>query len=150
MYVTKTDYLGRIAASLLDALLKDDESGILATSSKNAEDSIATMAGVLYDIQPELAKTAAARNGYVLGLAVSIGLYLIYNRADNRQVPEKVIKNYDDAMDDLERISTGKKVLSLPPRPVNANGEGGGEESVPTQGTGLRRIGSQKKRSHNI
>lgn len=155
MYLEKTDYAGRITMSLLDILIVEDPANIIAAASKEAEDTIATMAGVLYDIAPELAKTLADRNGYVLSLAKSIGLYFIYQRADDEEIPNKVIKNYDDAMDDLEKISTGKKVLALPAKPVVVNQSGnidgsGSIEGVSTEGQGLRRMGSQLKRSHYI
>lgn len=154
MYLLKTDYAGRITASLLDILIVEDATGIIASASKEAEDIIASMAGVLYDIAPEFAKLATNRNGYILSLAKSIGLYFIYQRADDEDIPQKVIKNYDDAMNDLERISTGKKVLALPPKPVVAgdsgNTTGEGDEAVATEGEGLRRIGSQLRRSHTV
>ncbi|MGN6604551.1 MAG: phage protein Gp36 family protein [Ginsengibacter sp.] len=155
MYVEQTDYKGRISSSLLDILIAEDPAGIIADASAEAEGTIATFAGVLYDIAPELAKTAAARNGYLLSLAKSIGLYFIYQRADDEDVPEKVIKNYDDAMHDLEKISIGKKLLALPPVPVVVGESGVTDgtdtvEGVGTQGVGLLRIGSQTKRTHQI
>lgn len=151
MYIQKTDYIGRITMSLLDILLAEDSTGILDAASKEAEDIIASMAGVLYDIAPELSETGNARNGYILGLAKSIGLYFIYQRADDEEIPQKVIKNYDDAMNDLERISTGKKALALPAKPGDDGASTGeGDEGVATTGTGLYRIGSQKKRTHMI
>lgn len=149
MYVNKIDYVGRITMSLLDILLAEDPDTILADASKSAEDTISSMAGVLYDIDPELAKTGADRNGYILGFAKSIGLYFIYQRADDNQIPEKVIKNYDDALEDLERISVGKKALTLPPKNVANNNSDGGE-SVTPEGNGLRRMGSQDKKTHQI
>lgn len=150
MYIQKTDYAGRITMSLLNILLVEDETNILAAASKLAEDTIASFVGVLYDITPELAKTGNARNGYILGLAKSIGLYEIYQRADDAQIPEKVIKNYDDAMDDLERISTGKKALDLPAKTDSSGSSGGNDETPATTGTGLRRIGSDPRRTHLI
>jgi hypothetical protein len=154
MYIQKTDYTGRITMSLLDILIVEDPDNIINAASKEAEDIIASMAGVLYDIAPELAKTANDRNGYILSLGKSIGLYFIYQRADDEEIPQKVIKNYDDAMDDLEKISTGKKVLALPAKPViigdSGTTPGEGDEGVSTEGQGLRRMGSQLRRSHRV
>lgn len=150
MYLQKTDYIGRITMSLLDILIIENPEGIIEAASKEAEDIIASMAGVLYDITPEFTKVSVARNGYILSLAKSIGLYFIYQRADDKDIPEKAIKNYDDAMNDLERISTGKKILALPPKPSSDEGSGSDGETVGTMGTGLRRLGSQKKRSHTV
>ncbi|MCX6210130.1 MAG: DUF1320 family protein [Bacteroidetes bacterium] len=153
MYVTKGDYKSKISVELLDILLAEDENGILAMSSKTAEDTIATTAGVLYNVADEFTKTTTARNYYLLNLAIDIALYNIYQRSDDEQVPEKVIKNHDDALEALQKISIGKQALNLPPPTVNVNvtvNNGDGSETVTTGGTGLRRIGSQPKRTHNI
>ena len=150
MYVQRTDYIGRISASLLDIIIADNADGIIEAVSKEAEDTIASMAGVLYDIVPEFAKTSTARNYYILSLAKSIGLYFLYQRADDQQIPEKVIKNYDDAMDDLEKISTGKKAIDLPAKVDSSGAASGGEGGADTTGTGLRRMGSQAKRTHIV
>ena len=148
MYVTKNDYKGRISSSLLDMLLEEDEAFILQQSSKVAEDTIASLAGKLYDIQGEFQKAGTARNFYVLIMAVNIALYNIYNRSDDADVPEKIIKNFDDTIDDLQKISVGKASLDLPPKPANSEGTPAGEQTASTTGTGLRRFGSTKKRTH--
>ena len=151
MYVLKNDYIGRITMSLLDILLAEDGITILADVSKEAEDTIATMAGGLYDINPEFLRTGSNRNGYILGIAKNIALYSVYQRADDESIPEKIIKNYDDAMADLTKISSGKQVLNLPPKLVTP-----GETKAPSvegagiDGNGLRRIGSASKRTHHI
>lgn len=149
MYILKTDYIGRIAMSLLDILIEENPEQIIADTGKDVEDTIRTMAGVLYDINPELLKAGNLRNGYILSLAKSLGIYFIYQRADDEQIPEKVIKNYDDAMEELQKISVGKLALDLPPKPKEPSG-GEGSEGTETEGSGLRRMGSQKKRTHQI
>lgn len=155
MYVTKADYKGKISVELLNILLAEDENTILAMSSKIAEDTIATTAGVLYNVVDEFTKTTTARNYYLLNLAIDIALYNIYQRSDDEQIPEKIIKNHDDALNDLQKISVGKMALSLPAPTVivdvnNTTIINAGGETVATGGTGLRRIGSQPKRTHNI
>ena len=77
MYVLKLDYAGRISASLLDILIAEAPETIIANASKESEDIISSMVGVLYDIAPELAKVGNDRNFYILSLAKSIGLYFI-------------------------------------------------------------------------
>lgn len=150
MYVNKADYKGKITLSLLDLLLIEDEEAILQMSSKIAEDTIATTAGVLYNVVDELVKTGAARNYYLLNLAIDIALYNIYQRSDDEQIPEKIIKNRDDALDDLQKISIGKQALNLPPKTNDATTSSSNDETIAVGGTGLRRIGSQPKRTHHI
>lgn len=150
MYVTKNDYKGRISVDLLNMLLAEDESGILAQSSKIAEDTIATHTAALYDIAPEFAKIALARNYYTLSMAINIALYNIYQRSDDEDVPEKIIKNYDDTMEDLVKISIGKSMLSLPAKTNDSGGTTGDDEHAGTTGKGLRRWGSLPKKTHNV
>ena len=151
MYLIKTDYAARISMALLDILIGEDPEAIIEATSNEAQSTIATFIGVLYDIAGELAKEGTDRNGYVLSLAKSIGLYFIYQRADNDSIPEKVIKDYDDAMKALEKISTGSKVVDLPPKVVDAGGETGSTtDNAGTEGNGLRRMGSAAKKTHQI
>lgn len=152
MYITKADYRTRISIDLLNMLLAEDEAAILADCSQMAEDTIRIHVGVLYNINDELLQTGSLRNGYIKSLAISIALYEVYQRADDEQVPEKVIKNYDDAIDDLAKISMGKKSLNLPPPTTPTEGSEGtsNDEIVATTGIGLRRMGSQYKRSHQV
>lgn len=151
MYVNKTDYKGRITLELLNLLLAEDENAILADASKTAEDTIASQVNTIYSVNAELQKVGADRNFFILNMAVSIALYYIYQRADDNDVPEKVIKNYDDTMDALAAISKGKQTLDLPAKEANnSNTESTGNpaEEVITSGKGLRRWGSNRKRSH--
>lgn len=150
MYVKKTDYRGRISTDLLNMLIAEDETGILVQSSKIAEDTIATHTASIYDIAPEFLKIGLLRNYYTLSMAINIALYNIYNIADDEQIPEKIIKNYDDTMEDLVKISMGKAQLSLPPKVAETvGGSPGDDENASTSGMGLRRWGSLAKRTHN-
>ncbi len=151
MYVTKSDYKGRITIDLLNLLLAEDEANILSDASKTAEDTISSQVNTIYSVNAELQKVGAARNFFILNMAVSIALYFIYQRSDDNEVPEKVIKNHDDTMDALAAISKGKQTLDLPAREsTNTDTEGTGNpaEDVITSGKGLRRWGSNRKRSH--
>lgn len=149
MYLEKADYT-RIDSGLLQLLLTQDENEILSAANKIAIDTIKTKVGVLYNITAELEKTADARNGYILSLAMSIGLFEIYQRIDSEDIPKKVIKNYDDAMDTLDDISKGKSPLDLPAKGSENDGTPGSDDVVGTVGKGLRRIGSLPRRTHSI
>lgn len=156
MYLHYSDYQSRISLDLLNILIEqagatDNTNSILITVDKIASDTIKTKAGVLYDIASELAKSGDDRNGYIMSLALSIALYEIYMRSDDEEIPPKIVKNYEDVMDALDNIAKGKDILDLDPK-VEDNGTGtdGDGETVGTMGNGLRRIGSQTKRSHRI
>lgn len=152
MYIIKSDYKSRILTELLNTILTrivEDETGrdeevILQDVSKTAEDIIAGYSAKLYDIEPEWAKIGGARNYQILNWAVNIALYLLYQRIEDYDVPQKVIKNYDDTIDSLERLSMGKFNINLPPAPINQ------DDLENNSGFGLRRIGSFKARTHRI
>lgn len=156
MYLHYKDYQLRISLDLLNILIEqagatDDSNTILISADKIAMDTIKTKAGVLYDLTGELQKTDEARNGYLIALALSIALYEVYMRSDDEEIPPKFVKNHDDALDALDNIAKGKDVLDLPPK-ISDNGTGvpGDGETVGTMGNGLRRMGSQKKRTHQM
>lgn len=151
MYVVKADYKGRITTTLLDQIIQEgasDGTDVLQTASKTAEDTVASACGVLYNISDELTKAGTYRNFLILSWCTSIALYWIYQRIDDEDVPAKVIKNYEDAINDLEKVSRGTYRLNLPPRETNAGGGSIGD--IQTDGIGLRRMGSQKKRESAI
>lgn len=153
MYVTKTDYKRRIDADLLNQIITEGTNNgddLLTDVSKAAEDTISTLAGVLYDVAPEFQKAGADRNGLILTWAINIATYEMYQRIDDEQVPEKVIKNYDDTMEDLVKVSKGQFPLNLPSKPADPPAGGEGHQAAQTEGAGLRRMGSQKKRTHII
>ena len=150
MYVQKSDYKGRIAVELLNLLIAEDETGILAEASKIGEDTIASQVNVLYDVTGEFAKVGANRNYYILTMAINIALYNIYQRAEDEDIPKKVIKNHDDTMAELAQITKGKNSLDLPPRANTDPPVPGNNPNDAIQGTGLRRWGSNPKRTHDV
>lgn len=155
MYLQKNDYKIRIRLNLLDLLLESiadnnvTANEILEDADKIACDTIETKVSVLYSTDGEYSKTDNQRNGYILSLALSIALYEIYQRADDYEIPEKIVKNFNDAMDALDAIASGKAPIGLDPKRDN-NTNNGGNEDTQIQGNGLRRIGSTPKRSHRI
>ncbi len=157
MYLQKTDYKIRIRTDLFNLLLErisedeqTTETEILAAANKIACDTIGIKLSVLYDAAPEFEKDGNDRNGYLMSIALSIALYEIYQRADDEEVSEKVIKNYDDAMDTLDAIASSKAPIGLNPKTHDENEQSGGPEDNNIQGTGLRRMGYATKRSHRI
>jgi len=153
MYIQKEDYRTRITSELLKMVTEQDgglEEDILSDADKFATGIIATYAGVLYDINSEFDKSGADRNYLILGWGVNIAVYILYQRIADEQVPDKVIKNYDDTINDLQALSKGNLPVNLPPV-TDSTGSGpatSGDGSITLQNTGLRRMGSRTPRSH--
>jgi len=150
MYLQKTDYTSRINLDLLNQIIdtpENIEENVLETIDRIATDTIGTYAGVLYATAAEWAKTGLNRNFLLFKWALDIAVYEGFMRIDDEQIPEKHIKNYNDCMEDLAKVATGKLPLNLPPKENDTIPDGGDTD---TQGTGLRRIGYTKKRTHTV
>lgn len=153
MYIIKVDYKSRISTDLLDKIISEGQStgdDILQVVSKISEDTISTLAGVLYNVSGEFQKVAGDRNGLIFSWALSIACYWMYQRCDDEEVPGKVIKNYEEVMEALLDVSRGKSPLDLPPKIEPGGGAGGGDEGPVIDGNGLRRIGSRQPRTHSM
>ncbi|MDY0102816.1 MAG: DUF1320 family protein [Lentimicrobium sp.] len=142
-YITENDYKGRITADLL-SLATEDDPDVLIFCDKIAVDSISGYIGHIYDVGGEFAKTATDRNFQLLGWALGIAIYNIFLRLPDVDMPEKIKTEYDQLITDLQDIGRGKFNVNLPPV------SGTDPETPDETGSGLRRMGSDKKRSHKI
>ena len=79
---------------------------------------------IKYDIDTELDKTGTDRHRSIIFYIKNICLYVIYERIEDDQVPERIIKNYDDTIETLREISKGKLTIGLPLAPVDTDGDG--------------------------
>ena len=138
MYVEKTDYRTRITTTRLDLLTEKDPL-VLEDANKFACDIISGHLGKIYDLAEEFAKTLGARNGMVLDWAINLATYIIYQRAADSEVPEKVVKNYDDMLKILGEVSNGKRPVNL----IRLKETSGDPVT-------MRRIGSAAPRSHSL
>lgn len=149
MYIEKADYKGRISMELLEQIVNTaggEETVNLQYANKSAVDIITSYASTLYNPTDEFTKTGTNRNYQILNWGIDIALYLLYQKIADYEVPDKVIKNYDDTIGDLQKLSLGKIRVNLPAN----TGDGSQGNGLGDQGVGLRRIGSAPKRSHDI
>lgn len=115
MYLTPADLRAKINSVIL--------AQIIGTDTEALTDAEATAAAILtdkldphYDIQAEFDQTGATRHRRVLNWMLSIVAYLLYERIPDDQVPERIIKDYDDTRRELAEIADGKSHVSLPRR----------------------------------
>lgn len=135
-YIQKDDYYYKIRGTRLDQILKDDDSLL-----DNAEDAaIQVVKDALhsrYDIDTIFSKTGANRDQQVLRWISTIVLYYVYERINDKVVPQRVIDNYDETMEFLKELEKGKRSTQLP----RITKEDGKPKSI-------FRWGSNTKRSH--
>lgn len=142
MYIKIEDYKSQITAELLD-IVTEAEASLLKQADKFATDTIDGYIGHRYDLSTEYAKTEYDRNYQVLTWAIYLSLYNLFHRVADTRVPEKVIKDYDDTIEELKQIGSGKVNVNLELKIITDNE---GVDSV----NNLRRIGSEPRRSHHI
>jgi hypothetical protein len=91
-----------------------------------------------YNIGLELSKTGSSRHQALLGWMLYLSVYFLYERIPDSELPDRVVKNYDDTMEMLRQIARGKTPTTLTP--------------VTVDGKAKRtfRMGSNTPRSHEV
>lgn len=135
-FLSINDYDVSISTDMLTQLIESDEEKLNASESDAAQ-VIIDRIGSKYAVASELQKQGDVRNRTLVRWMRVISLYFIYGRVPDEQIPERIIKDYDDAIKELDKISQGKYSTSLPR--VQENG------AVRTS----LRMGSNPPRSHN-
>lgn len=136
-FLTETDYQTRLSDRVID-LLTGDINTVLDTASNEACGVIRDRLYDKFQIDSEFTKTGTDRNSMLIRYALSIAVYSLYSRVPDEEIPERVIKDYDDAMSDLRLIAQGKLSCTL-----TLNIDSDGETKV------RLRMGSNDPRSHN-
>lgn len=77
-----------------------------------------------YDLETEWHKTGVNRNYGLVFHLKNICLYIIYQRVEGDEMPEHVLKNYQDSIESLEKISKGKIEFDLPLKQIDTDGDG--------------------------
>ncbi len=135
-FIEKSDYNYQLRTYKLDQIIDEDDTVL----DDAEEDAIAEVKDYLfqnYNTELIFSQTGSQRSKNVLRWVKNVVIYYIYERVPDELVPERVIKDYDDTIEKLEKISAGDIAADLPRRQT--------EEGKPkTQ----FRWGSQPARSH--
>ena len=119
-FISKDDYAYHMRTYKLDQILEEeelDEDLILDTAEEEALAMIDKHLADKYDMNIVLSQTGANRNKVILRWAKLLVIYYIYERVPDGMVPERVIKNYNEVMEQLRRVEDGKASVSgLPPK----------------------------------
>jgi len=107
MFLATTDFNNKIDDDLRIKITEDDED-ITTAAIKYADDTLKNMLGERYNMTTELAKQGDARDGTLLDYALNLAVFRIYERMPDVDVPERVVKLYDDTLEDLNQINQGK------------------------------------------
>jgi phage gp36-like protein len=136
-FILKEDYATRVSTSIIDQITGGDDE-LLNDAEKDAGALITDRLSDKYNVQAELAFTGDERDRSLMRWMISLSLYYIYARVPDEEIPERVIKDYDDTLKELDKIAGGRYGCSLQ-RNTTADGE---------TATSIR-MGSNNPRTHN-
>jgi len=121
MFIDETDLMGKMDAAILSRITEDDET-IITTANKFAEDTLKNKLGARYNMTTELSKSGTGRDGTLLEYALNLVVFRVYERIQDLDVPERVVKLYDDTLIDLDKINSGKSSLDSLEKMTDADG----------------------------
>jgi hypothetical protein len=136
IFLTSDDIAVKLRTNRLDQIT-NSEPDILTDAERKAIGMVTDFTNQWYDIATELAKTGTARNPTLIRWLVDITTYFIYARIPDAQVPDRVIKDYDDVREDLKMVVNRKLPVALVPKLTDG------------ESTDRFRWGSQPQRENN-
>jgi len=115
IFLTKTDIEQRLTDNILSQITGNDDS-LLDNAEATAIGTVTDMLNGLYDIQTELCKSGADRHINLKTWLVSLSVYHLYSHIPDNEVPERVLKDYDDTLNILSKLAQGKLPTTLKPQ----------------------------------
>jgi len=112
IYLTEGDFVAKISDNILEQIL-DGNNTILDEAEQSATAIIQDAFAQKYDLDAEFAKTGTDRHKNLLRWMLNLTLYFLYERVHDNQVPDRVVKNYDDTVSEIKSIEQGKRNTSL-------------------------------------
>jgi phage gp36-like protein len=112
-WITSDDYKTKVTDQRLNMIIEDDTTILDAAESTaiaNVQDALHTK----YDIDVIFASVGDDRPKQVLRWCVNLAVYYIYERIPDKLIPDRVIRNYENTLEVLDKIADGKYSVNLP------------------------------------
>lgn len=142
-FITQDDYYHKIKERHLLQII-EDEPDILTDAEATAMAVIENKLFQRYDMDEVFAQVDDARSRVVLRWLICLVLYYIYERIDDDLVPERIVKNYDDCINEIDEVSAGNQPVKLPLLEEDADGDGEPDTIART------RVGSETPRDLSL
>ena len=122
MFIEESDYEVQVRQELLQ-LLTNENDNTLTISERMAQDQIRSYLGGRYDMDVVFGKQGQQRDMFLVMIVIDLALYHLWSKRSPRNTPEVRKVRYQDALEWLQDVSTGKTPVSLPPlqAPENDN-----------------------------
>lgn len=112
-FLTDDDYTPHIKSELLTRITE----GAAANRTKMeaiVQEEISMALRVRYDVPNVFNKAGAARNAYLVEMMVNMVIYKLSKKLSPGQVSETIRENYNNAKQDLDKLSSGSFEIDLP------------------------------------
>jgi len=111
-FLTTDDFLMKMSEDIRNQIT-DTNNTILDDAELQATAIIQDAFFDKYDLDAEFAKTGDDRHRNLLRWMLNLTVYFIYERIPDEQVPERIVKNYDDTVQEIKLVEQGKRNTSL-------------------------------------
>lgn len=127
-FLTDSDYRDQIKDSQL-TLLTEGTLSIQQTAEAKAESQIRSRLAVRYQVDTIFSQSGASRNSEIIMYYIDMVLYHLHSRINPGQIPEMRKERYADALDWLNKVSSGDYLPDLP-KVGDADGDGVDDKNV--------------------
>lgn len=124
-FLTDDDYKTLIKTDILATITRQDVT-IRPQAERIAQSQIESYLRHKYDVGATFAATGSDRAADLVMYMMDITLYHIHSAISPQQIPDLRVKRYDDAMEWLKAVASGKITANLPLLPVPEPTTGGG------------------------
>lgn len=118
-FLIDDDYKDQIKDAILNAILEGSTSTRTKAELK-AQEQITAALNVRFDAAAVFAATGDSRNAMVIMVMIDLSVYHLHSRISPGQVPQLRADRYQDALDWLKSVASGKLEPSLP-KPAGAD-----------------------------
>ncbi|OQY03198.1 MAG: hypothetical protein B6I20_05620 [Bacteroidetes bacterium 4572_117] len=112
VFITTDDFNRKFSEDIREQITESDTT-ILDDAEADAMAIVQDAFSQTYDLDAEFAETDGDRHKNLIRWMLNLMVYFIYERVPDNQVPERVVKNYDDTIAEIKGIESGKKNTTL-------------------------------------
>ncbi len=118
-FITENDYDVQAREEILTLL--DPSGSATNIAERMAIDQIRQYLSGRYDCNVIFAATGDDRSYFIVMITIDIALYHLWSKRAPKKIPEHRAQRYQDALDWLKDVGTGKITTDLPPLTDNSN-----------------------------
>ena len=124
IFLVKEDFDVQVREEIL-SILQHESDTALDTAERMALDQITQYIGSRYDTDTVFSQTEDLRDHFIIMITIDLLLYHLWSKKAPRRLPEFRSQRYQDALDWLIKVGTGKLSAQLPQLASQADNSAG-------------------------